>query len=87
MGQGRNVHPTRRRTITPHEAARLQFFPDFFSFGAVDTRSAWAQLIGNAVPPLLTMRIAEHALGEAREQEENGTVDFSSELHLVEAGL
>jgi DNA (cytosine-5)-methyltransferase 1 len=28
MGQGRYVHPARRRTITPHEAARLQTFPD-----------------------------------------------------------
>lgn len=86
IGQGRNVHPARRRTITPHEAARLQFFPDFFSFGAVNTRGAWAQLIGNAVPPLLTMRIAEHALGEALECEEDETVDFSAERHLVEAG-
>lgn len=86
IGQGRNAHPARRRTITPHEAARLQFFPDFFSFGAVDTRTAWAQLIGNAVPPLLTMRIAEHALGDAREREEVETVDFSAERHLVEAG-
>lgn len=36
MGQGRFVHPTRSRTITPHEAARLQGFPDFFDFS-----SAW----------------------------------------------
>lgn len=63
-GQGRNVHPMRRRTITPHEAARLQFFPDFFSFRAVDKRGVWARLIGNAVPPLLTMRLAERALGD-----------------------
>lgn len=62
MGQGRYVHPSRCRTITPHEAARLQFIPDFFDFGAVHTRSGWAKLIGNAVPPLLTMRIAESAL-------------------------
>ncbi len=62
VGQGRNIHPARRRTITPHEAARLQFLPDFFSFRAVNTRGTWAQLIGNAVPPLLTMRIARHAL-------------------------
>ncbi len=62
-GQWRNVHPIRRRTITPHEAARLQFFPDFFSFGAVDKRGAWARLIGNAVPPLLTIRLAERVLG------------------------
>ncbi len=86
IGQGRNVHPARRRTITPHEAARLQFFPDFFSFGAVDTRSAWARLIGNAVPPLLTMRIAEHALGDAPKREEDETMGFSPERHLAEAG-
>ena len=29
MGQGRYVHPTRRRLLTPHEAARLQGFPVF----------------------------------------------------------
>ena len=28
MGQGRFVHPLVRRTLTPHEAARLQFLPD-----------------------------------------------------------
>src|SRR5262244_3824755 len=30
MEQGRYVVPSQRRTITPHEAARLQFIPDFF---------------------------------------------------------
>jgi DNA (cytosine-5)-methyltransferase 1 len=34
-GQGRYIHPLRRRTLTPHEAARIQFFPDFFRFGAL----------------------------------------------------
>ena len=48
-GQGRFVHPKRRRTITPHEAARLQFFPDFFDFGEVKRREL-QQIIGNAVP-------------------------------------
>ena len=38
MGQGRYVHPGRRRTLTPHEAARLQGFPDFFDFGLVAGR-------------------------------------------------
>lgn len=65
MGQGRNVHPANIRTITPHEAARLQSFPDFFTFEATNKRTAWARLIGNAVPPLLTMRVAELALGNA----------------------
>ncbi len=86
IGQGRNVHPARPRPITPHEAARLQFLPDFFSFGAVNTRSAWAQLIGNAVPPLLTMRIAESALGDRFARENDTTGEPSSPLRLVEAG-
>lgn len=49
-GQGRFVHPTRPRTVTPHEAARLQFLPDFLSFAAVNRRTKLAQMIGNAVP-------------------------------------
>lgn len=58
MGQGRFVHPKRKRTLTPHEAARLQFIPDFFTFDEVDSRTAMALLIGNAVPPKLTYVIA-----------------------------
>ena len=53
MGQGRFVHPTERRTLTPHEAARIQMFPDYFDFGET-SRTALAKLIGNAVPPKLT---------------------------------
>ena len=58
MGQGRFVHPGQTRTITPHEAARLQFIPDFFNFEEVESRTAMAQIIGNAVPPKLTYVIA-----------------------------
>jgi DNA (cytosine-5)-methyltransferase 1 len=57
MGQGRYIHPGKRRTITPHEAARLQTFPDFFRFTATEWRGAWARMIGNAVPPLLACAI------------------------------
>jgi DNA (cytosine-5)-methyltransferase 1 len=53
MGQGRYVHPNGRRTLTPHEAARIQFFPDWFDFGH-RTRSGYAQAIGNAVPMKLS---------------------------------
>lgn len=60
MGQGRYVHPTRRRTITPHEAARLQTIPDYVQLGVDEQRGPWAQMIGNAVPPFLT-----RALGRA----------------------
>ncbi|MGN6739114.1 DNA cytosine methyltransferase [Dyella sp.] len=50
MGQGRFVHPTRRRTITPQEAARIQGFPDFFSFKSVSGLTALRDMIANAVP-------------------------------------
>jgi len=53
MGQGRYVHPTKRRTITAHEAARLQFIPDFFDFRGVSKRTALAEMIGNGVPSKL----------------------------------
>ena len=54
-GQGRFVHPTRPRMITPHEAARLQGFPDDHDFlgGVRTTRKSLAKWIGDAVPPML----------------------------------
>ncbi len=58
MGQGRYVHPSRRRTVTPHEAARIQTFPDYFDFGET-SRTALARMIGNAVPPLLNIAVGE----------------------------
>lgn len=57
MGQGRYVHPSKRRTITPHEAARLQTFPDWFDFGRETRRGVLAKIIGNAVPPLLMVQL------------------------------
>ncbi|MEU9363518.1 DNA cytosine methyltransferase [Streptomyces avermitilis] len=61
MGRGRFVHPGVPRCLTPHEAARIQGFPDYFDF--VDegikpryevTRTEVQIIIGNAVPPPLT---------------------------------
>lgn len=57
-GQGRYIHPTCRRTLTPHEAARLQFFPDSFDFSPVTSRTALANMMGNAVPMLLSFVLA-----------------------------
>jgi DNA (cytosine-5)-methyltransferase 1 len=59
MGQGRYVHPSKQRTITPHEAARLQTFPDWFTFGTQPKRGVLAKFIGNAVPPLLTRKFGD----------------------------
>lgn len=54
----RNVHPVATRSLTIREAARIQSFPDKFIFkGKVGTvRTA----IGNAVPPLLSYKIAKY---------------------------
>ena len=55
-GRGRYVHPLRRRTLLPREAARLQGFPDTYRFehtsGPVG-RTAIAKGIGDAVPSIL----------------------------------
>jgi DNA (cytosine-5)-methyltransferase 1 len=51
MGQGRYVHPTQRRLLTPHEAARIQGIPDFFDFSTVETVSSLREMIANVVPP------------------------------------
>jgi len=56
------IHPAENRPITVREAARLQSFPDAFSFataGVVDAYTA----IGNAVPPLLARAIAAQIAG------------------------
>ena len=52
-GRGRFVHPQRQRVLTPREAARIQGFPDWFTFsadGTAPTRSQLTKWIGNAVP-------------------------------------
>ena len=46
----------KRRRITPREAARLQSFPDWFSFSGVES-SVFNQ-IGNAVAPMVAHHIA-----------------------------
>jgi DNA (cytosine-5)-methyltransferase 1 len=61
-GRGRYIHPTRQRTMTPREAARLQGFPDWFVFksnnGQTPSRMNLAKWIGDAVPPILGYSIA-----------------------------
>ncbi len=60
-GRGRFIHPTKRRTITPHEAARIQFFPDFYNFNS-NNRVLIQTVIGNAVPPKLGYILTMHLL-------------------------
>lgn len=55
-GQGRYTHPRIARTITPHEAARLQHIPDFFVF-ELAKRKRLQKLIGNSVPSKLAYAV------------------------------
>lgn len=57
MGQGRFLHPLKRRVITPHEAARIQGLPDWLNFNQVLKRRQLHQMIGNAVPPILSQEL------------------------------
>ena len=69
-GCGRFIHPLRERTLTMHEAARLQTFPDSFEFfppHATLSNQTVQTAIGNAVPPKLAFVMglwAIAALGE-----------------------
>lgn len=52
----RCIHYNENRALTPREGARIQSFPDWFEF--VGTKKDITTQIGNAVPPLLAMKIA-----------------------------
>jgi DNA (cytosine-5)-methyltransferase 1 len=55
--KGRYLHPEQHRPITHREAARLQSFPDDFSFKG--SKIEIAKQIGNAVPPAMAARVAD----------------------------
>ncbi|WP_082687034.1 DNA cytosine methyltransferase [Bacillus sp. FJAT-27445] len=54
--KGCYLHPEADRPITHREAARLQTFPDNFTF--IGSKTEIAKQIGNAVPPLLARELA-----------------------------
>ncbi|CAK8720581.1 Cytosine-specific methyltransferase [Candidatus Electrothrix laxa] len=52
------IHPTQDRPLTLRECARIQTFPDTFTFcGSASER---IQQIGNAIPPMLAFTFADH---------------------------
>lgn len=53
----RCIHYEQNRALTPREGARIQSFPDWFQFNG--NHSEIKAQIGNAVPPLLAMRLAQ----------------------------
>lgn len=78
-GRGRFVHPLQERTLTPHEAARVQYFPDFFNFGGM-TRTDLVRAIGNAVPARAGYVVALPLLIAVLENDNNqGLGDMSND--------
>lgn len=69
------VHPTQNRTLTLRECARIQTFPDSFSFCGTDAQKI--QQIGNAIPPLFAKQMAYSIIEQ----------DANSACGVVEPGL
>lgn len=55
------THPVENRRFSVRECARIQSFPDDYTFGAIPLQSRY-KVIGNAVPPILGWVIASSLL-------------------------
>lgn len=62
-GNGCHIHYGQPRTMSYREAARFQSFPDSFAFQG--SKTAVAKQIGNAVPPLMSLRLISSAFVDA----------------------
>lgn len=72
------IHHRQPRTITVREAARLQSFPDWFTFDDESMVRAFG-LLGNAVPPLLAQAFAESFVASDRVlRDEGGLADLAA---------
>lgn len=64
---GKNSHPFLNRAITPREAARIQGFDDNFWF--LGNKTAVCKQIGNAVPPPLSLGLANFIISQINQDE------------------
>lgn len=84
------VHYSRPRAMTVREHARLQSFPDWFSFrgpyttGGNRRKDACPKYtqVGNAVPPLLAEALGEMLVGLLRVQSNHETVHFTKNIDM-----
>jgi len=70
--KGRYLHPDQHRPITHREAARIQSFPDNFTFSG--SKIEIAKQIGNAVPPLLAQALAVEVIRSLEGETDAGYV-------------
>lgn len=87
IGQGRYIHPSKRRVVTPHEAARLQMLPDYVNLRAVMTRKNLSKIIGNAVPPPLSYSLGKLIIPKLKDvrssSDGKGLLSEAISLHKV----
>ncbi|WP_396120240.1 DNA cytosine methyltransferase [Devosia aquimaris] len=84
------VHYSRPRAMTVREHARLQSFPDWFSFygpytsGGARRKDACPKFtqVGNAVPPLLAEALGEMLRGLLRVQKDNELIQFAKGVDM-----
>ena len=74
----------RRRMLTIREAARLQSFPDWFLF--CGSRRSQMSQIGNAVPPLLALAVAQQVRRCLAPPVKPGAKERAAKLVGVESG-
>lgn len=81
-GKG-HVHPIEPREVTPRESARIQTFPDWWSFTGTSRHPI--RQVGNAVPPLLAFAIGNAIRDQIFHMEKVSLTDgirFLSQEHL-----
>lgn len=82
-GQGTYIHPLRRRLITPHEAARIQGYPDWYEFvipAVPAKRKNLAKWIGDAVHPMLGYAVGLAAISAIQNVDARKSVEAQRSL-------
>lgn len=78
------LHPYLNRGLSLREGARIQSFPDDFIFEG--EFSDIAKQIGNAVPPLLSMHIAEHIYNLIKKKDSQNKYNINKNSIITSEG-